>query len=118
MLLMILGFILSPGSSFACGKHHNAVSKFTKTAAAKEDRKLACCKSTTHSHDCNNHKHGKCGGACCQCIVSGLYKFLPLTVFEPQAFLLLPIAKKDQFSYSELFVNADAKGFRLPPKIS
>lgn len=117
-LLMILGFLFSPGTSFACGKYHEATSKSSKTISVKFNTEIDCCKSMTHSHSCNNHKHRKCGGSCCQCITAGLYKFLPLSVFAPQAFLFLPDAKKDGFSYSELFINADAKGFRLPPKIS
>ncbi|MFP9113911.1 hypothetical protein ACLI1A_08205 [Flavobacterium sp. RHBU_3] len=118
MLLMILGFVFSSGSSFACGRHHDAVSKFTKTVAAKEDRKQSCCKNTTHSHNCHKHKHGKCGGKCCQCITSGVFKFLPLTVSERNTFFFIPSYKRHVFQYAELFVNADAKGLRLPPKIS
>jgi hypothetical protein len=115
---MILGFLFNPGTSLACGKYHGAISKPLKTISVKSDTEKGCCKSITQSHSCNNHKHGKCGGSCCQCITVDLYKFLPLTVLEPGTFLFAPAAKKPVFGYSDFFIAADAKGLRLPPKIS
>ncbi|KOS05400.1 hypothetical protein AM493_04640 [Flavobacterium akiainvivens] len=116
---MILGFMLSPVNTFACNNHNTVRYKHKSCGIGGNETIKKCCNTkATHSHNCNNHKHGKCGGACCQCITSGMFKFLPLVVSVPQTFLLLPDAKKERFSYSELFVNADSKGLRLPPKIS
>lgn len=117
-LLMVLGLLFSPGTSLACKKHHDAISKSPTTILAKSNAEEGCCKGIALPHSCNNHKHGKCGGKCCQCITSGVFKFLPLTVSERNTFFFIPSYKRHVFQYAELFVNADAKGLRLPPKIS
>lgn len=64
LALVLLGFLLMPTATFACGDHSGKNSCSKETSANME--KMDCCKNGDHSKNKNNHNcNGKCGHSNC-----------------------------------------------------
>jgi len=108
ILLLLLGFLVMPTASYACGKGTSHSCK--KERKAESDR---CC--------AEKHKDGKpCGGKCghkaCACTGAASAVSLVSQAGTPLYFTIFP-PKKEQFSYAAPSVSDGFFVIWLIPKI-
>ena len=116
VLLVMLGFFMTPSVAFACGtKTEKACCK--KESSSKKDKK-ECCKKEQSSKE---KSHEGCNGACknVNCSSSTVYlgmTSLSYTELNNQLFSFS--TEKQNYYYSEIFISSDFRSIWLPPKIS
>ena len=116
MLLVMLGFFMTPSVAFACAtKTEKACCK--KESSSKKDQK-DCCKKEKKSDESS---HDGCKGACkdVSCGSSTIYLGLTsafYTELSNQVFIFS--TKKQNYYYSEIFISSHFRSIWLPPKIS
>ena len=119
IVLVVLGFLLMPASTFACGCNSGQKS-CTKEVAAnteKTDRcKMDCCKNDNHSKNKNNDCNGKCGHS--NCVTSSThFSVLPSeTRFQINNFAFSE--KNQNYFNSETNLSSGFSSIWLIPKIS
>ncbi len=116
VLLVMLGFFMTPSVAFACGtKTEKACCK--KESSSKKEQK-DCCKKEKKS---NESSHDGCNGACknisCSSsafqlgLTSAFYTELNKQVFSFST-------ERQNYYYSEMFISSHFRSIWLPPKIS
>lgn len=110
IVLMVLGFILTPETSFACNNSNHTPQNKSYTECSVTD--------TNHAGVCKQEHKGKCDGNSCQCLTIGMLKFLPIASLETGQLFNSALETKEKFVYSESYFESDTYGLRLPPKIS
>ena len=116
VLLVMLGFFMTPSVAFACGtKTEKACCK--KESSSKKDKK-ECCKKEQSS---KKESHEGCNGACkdVTCSSSNVYIGLTsafYTELNNQVFSFS--TEKQNYYYSEIFISSHFRSIWLPPKIS
>ena len=116
LLLVMLGFFMTPSVAFACGTKADK-SCCKKESSSKKEQK-DCCKKEKKS---NESSHDGCNGACKNVSCSSSAFQLGLTsVFytelNKQVFSLS--TEKQNYYYSEMFISSHFRSIWLPPKIS
>jgi hypothetical protein len=114
MLLVVLGFFMTPSIAFACGTKSEKAC--CKKEAASQTEKTACCNKEKKSKS-----HEGCNGGCkhvsCTSSVVSLALSSPFSVaLNSQLFSFSP--EKQNYYYSEIFISSDFRSIWLPPKIS
>ena len=102
VLLVMLGFFMTPSVAFACG---------TKT-------EKACCKKESSS---KKESHEGCSGACKDVTCSSSTVYIGMTSLfhtELNNQLFSFSTEKQNYYYSEIFISSDFRSIWLPPKIS
>ncbi|WP_298152283.1 hypothetical protein [Flavobacterium sp.] len=115
IFLVLLGFLLTPTSAFACGK--NSKHSCKKEASAKTE-KDDCCENGKHSGNNHDGCGGKCGHSSCGCATScaaGI-TFLKETIFQKD--FLNSYAEKQKFYSHETTISSGFYSLWLIPKIS
>ncbi|MFV8371039.1 hypothetical protein [Flavobacterium sp. LB2P6] len=116
VLLVMLGFFMTPSVAFACGtKTEKACCK--KESSSKKDKK-ECCKKEQSSKD---KSHEGCNGACKSVTCSSSTVYLGMTALfytELNTELFSFSTEKQNYYYSEIFISSDFRFIWLPPKIS
>lgn len=116
VLLVLLGFFMTPGIALACGtKTEKACCK--KNAHLEKDKK-ECCKKEQSS---NEKSHEGCAGACKNLTCSNSTVYLGMTTsfyHELNNQLFSFSTKKQNHYYSEIFISSHFRSIWLPPKIS
>ena len=116
LLIVLLGFFMTPSTSFACAtKTEKECCK--KGSSSEKDKKDCCNKEKTS----NDSSHDGCKGACkdltCSSstfqlgLTSALYTELYNQIFSFST-------EKKNYYYSEIFISSDFRTIWLPPKIS
>lgn len=115
LLLVMLGFFMTPSVAFACGtkSETSCCKKESSTAEQKE-----CCKKEKKSKESS---HDGCNGACknISCGSSTIHLGLTAVVnaeLNKQIFSFSP--EKQNYYYSEIFISSHFRSIWLPPKIS
>jgi hypothetical protein len=106
IIILTLGFFLSPNLSYACGTktEKSCCKKETTSKTEKKD----CCKNK-QSEDKDNSCSGKCGHS--NCTSSTMYDI----EFKNDNFSFSP--EKPNFHYSKSFISSGYSSVWLPPKI-
>lgn len=113
IILLTLGFFLSPTLSYACGTktEKSCCKKETTSKTEKKD----CCKKK-QSEDKDNSCGGKCGHSNC---TSSTINFSVILLYEIEFknnnFSFSP--EKQNFYYSKSFISSGYSTVWLPPKI-
>lgn len=115
IVLVVLGFLLMPALTFACGCHSekNSCSKEISTNAKKMD----CCKNDNHQKN-NPHKgcNGKCGHSNCVTTSTQFSAIFPELKFNNHNFDF-PEIKQNYFN-SNAAITSGYTSLWLIPKIS
>lgn len=112
LVMVILGFLLMPTSTFACGSHSNKNSCNKETSSNKD--KMDCCKNNNHSK--NKGCDGKCGNS--NCVTSSNTSFN--IVFSEVKFQINNFdlsEKKQNYFNSEANISSGFTSLWLIPKI-
>ena len=113
IIILTLGFFLSPTLSYACGNktEKSCCKKETSSKAEKKD----CCNGK-HSKDKNNSCGGKCGHSNCttSTVTFSLISFNEIE-FTNNNFDFS--SEKSKFYHSETFISSGYTSVWLPPKI-
>lgn len=113
IIILTLGFFLSPTLSYACGNktEKSCCKKETSTKTEKKD----CCNGK-HSKDKNNSCGGKCGHSNCttSTVTFSLISFNEI-IFKNNNFDFSE--EKSKFYHSETFISSGYTSVWLPPKI-
>lgn len=116
VLLVVLGFFMTPSAAFACGtKTEKACCK--KESSSKKEKK-ECCKKEQSSKE---KSHEGCNGACKDVSCNSSTVYLSLTSLfytELNNQLFSFSTEKQNYYYSEIFISSDFRSIWLPPKIS
>ena len=116
VLLVMLGFFMTPSVAFACGtKTEKACCK--KESSSKKDKK-ECCKKEQSS---KKESHEGCSGACKDVPCSSSTVYIGMTSLfhtELNNQLFSFSTEKQNYYYSEIFISSDFRSIWLPPKIS
>ncbi|TDE31964.1 hypothetical protein E0I61_04480 [Flavobacterium ranwuense] len=116
VLLVVLGFFMTPSAAFACGtKTEKACCK--KESPSKKEKK-ECCKKEQSSKE---KSHDGCNGACKDVSCNSSTVYLGLTSLfytELNNQLFSFSTEKQNYYYSEIFISSDFRSIWLPPKIS
>ena len=114
LLLVLLGFLMTPSVAFACG------TKMETSCCDKKASKTSqkdCCKKEKKS---NESSHDGCNGACKSISCGSSVMHLGLTaVFnaELNKQIFVFSAEKQNYYYSEIFISSHFRSIWLPPKI-
>jgi hypothetical protein len=116
VLLVMLGFFMTPSVAFACGT--KADKSCCKKESSSEKDKKDCCKKEKKS---NESSHDGCNGACKDVTCSSSAFQLGLTSsfyteLNNQVFSFS--TEKQNYYYSEIFISSHFRSIWLPPKIS
>jgi hypothetical protein len=116
VLLVMLGFFMTPSVAFACGaKTEKACCK--KESSSKKNKK-ECCKKEQSS---KKESHEGCSGACKDVTCSSSAVYIGMTSLfytELNNQLFSFSTEKQNYYYSEIFISSDFRSIWLPPKIS
>lgn len=116
LLLVMLGFFMTPSVAIACGIKTEKVC-CNKESSSKKDKK-ECCKKKLSS---NKDSHEGCKGACknITCNSSSVYHGIT-SLFHTEANqqIFSFSTEKQNYYYSEIFISSDFRSIWLPPKIS
>lgn len=117
VLLLFLGFLLTPNLSYACSKipikteHHKSLKKHV-TKTVKED----CCKTRScENHPTENDCNGKCKDSSCRYDYSSFSVFLSndLKIYFP-----FDVVEKHLFEFIQSYYSFGHYSIWQPPKIS
>ena len=116
LLLVMLGFFMTPSVAFACGTKADK-SCCNKESSSEKDKK-DCCKKEKNS---NESSHDGCNGACKDVTCSSSPVYLGLTSafyseLNNQVFRFS--TEKQNYYYSEIFISSHFRSIWLPPKLS
>ena len=113
MILLLLGFFLLPGWTYACGTQSEKQCCKKETTAKTE--KKACCKET-HSSTENKGCQGKCGHAnCTSAAVNSIVAIFSYFEFTTNVFDFT--SEKQKFHHLKTAVLAGFSSVWLIPKI-
>lgn len=116
LLLVTLGFFMSPSVTLACGiKAEKSCCK--KESSSKTEQK-DCCKKEKKS---NESSHDGCNGACKSITCGSTAIHLGLTSLyntELNKQIFSFSTEKQNYYYSEIFISSHFRSIWLPPKIS
>ncbi|MBP7642689.1 MAG: hypothetical protein KA767_05085 [Saprospiraceae bacterium] len=114
LLIVMLGFFLTPTLTYACGKPAEKTEKSCCEKGVSISDKKDCCK--THSENDNNNDgcEGKCGHPSCHCPITPLTIALPFVSKEKHNFYFV---EKQSIPYTETYTSSGFCSIWLPPKI-
>ena len=116
MLIVVLGFFLTPTLTYACGKSHTQTEKSCCDKKTSQTDKNDCCKNkNSHNQKDNDDCGGKCGHSSCHCPTVS-FSFIPST--PELKYNLLVVAQKQFFLYSDPYISSGYHSIWQPPKIS
>ncbi|HRP91094.1 MAG TPA: hypothetical protein PKX92_13770 [Edaphocola sp.] len=115
LLIVMLGFFLTPTLTYACGKPAEKTEKSCCKKETSQTEKKDCCKS--HSQDDKNDDdcNGQCGNHSCHCPTINITIALP---FFPELNHSVFYAEKLSFFYTETHISSGFRSIWQPPKIS
>jgi len=125
LLIVVLGFLLAPITTYACGKSSNKIEQHC--SSKKKSHKHSADHKTVHKDDlgckenpCDKHKgdcDGKCGHSSCHCVT-----FHPGSLFIPQyidtEYKAFSVEREQKFSYTQAHISSGFHSIWLPPDIS
>jgi hypothetical protein len=116
ILLIMCGFLMTPSTGLACGKHSGKHSCKKEMSQHQDD---ACCSSHKGSDGKHNGCDGKCGHKQCGCTSSICTAGTLLSsMFDIPKESTKSIIGKDIFYYSKLDLSSGFFSLWLIPKIS
>lgn len=114
LLIVMLGFFLTPTLTYACGKSAEKTEKSCCKNETSKSEKKDCCKS----HSQNDKNDDGCGGKCknpsCHCPTTPPTIALPFVSKEKQNILFI---EKQNIPYTETYISSGFLSIWLPPKI-
>jgi len=116
VLLLILGFLLTPNLSYACSKASTKTEhqKVSKNHYEKADKKDCCedksCKNHQHDNDCN----GQCKDSSCRCGNSSFSILMPTDLKSNISF---DTFENCQFELTQSYYSLGYYSIWQPPKI-
>lgn len=116
LLLVVLGFFMSPTTAMACNQK-GEMTCCAKKSTAKKEKKDCCSKKQSSKKE----SHDGCNGACKNITCGGSFVYLGMTNGIQLEFnnpLFDFSTKKQNFYYSNIFVSSGYKSIWLPPKIA
>jgi len=115
MLIVMLGFFLTPTLTYACGKSHTKTEKSCCDKKTSQTDKKDCCKNkSSHNQKDNDNCGGKCGNSSCHCPPIS-FGFVP-TLSEPK-YSVLVVSKRQFFFYTNPYLSSGFHSIWQPPKI-
>lgn len=115
MLIVMLGFFLTPTLTYACGKSHTQTEKSCCDKKTSQTDKKDCCKNkSSHNQKDNDNCGGKCGNSSCHCPPIS-FGFVP-TLSEPK-YSVLVVSKRQFFFYTNPYLSSGFHSIWQPPKI-
>ncbi|MCO5255090.1 MAG: hypothetical protein M9892_12090 [Bacteroidetes bacterium] len=117
LLIMMLGFFLTPTLTYACGKKTEKTEKSCcEKSTSQTGNSKDCCKKS-HSQDDKNDDdcNGQCGNSSCHCPTINITIALPIF---PELKHSVFYAKKLNFFYTETYISSGFRSIWQPPKIS
>ncbi|HFG0566974.1 hypothetical protein [Flavobacterium psychrophilum] len=114
IIILTLGFFLSPTLSYACGTktEKSCCKKETTSKTEKKD----CCKGK-HSKDEDKSCGGKCGHSNCTSSTSINFSLISFYEIEFKNNSFDFSAEKPKFHHSKTFISSGFTTVWLPPKI-
>ena len=112
--LMIVAFLFSGNSAFAC--ETNSDKSCCKTETKKEVSKKSCCDNSNPNKETKNCG-GKCGHSNCTSISSVNFSVMPTFDFYFKNATIDFCSKKSVFYTSKTFISSGFISVWLPPKI-
>lgn len=114
MLIVVLGFFLTPTLTYACGKSHTKTEKSCCDKKTSQTEKKDCCKNHTDNNQNNDGCGGKCKNASCHCPTPPLTIALPFVTEMKYHNIFL---EKVTIAYTETYISSGFRSIWLPPKI-
>lgn len=114
LLIVMLGFFLTPTLTYACGK---SVEKTEKSCCKKETSKSDkkdCCKNHSQKDKNDDDCDGKCKNSSCHCPTAPLAIVLPFVTEMKYYNIFL---EKVTIAYTETYISSGFRSIWLPPKI-
>ena len=115
MLIVVLGFFLTPTLTYACGKSHTKTEKSCCDKKTSQTEKKDCCKNHTDNNQNNDGCGGKCKNASCHCPTAPLAFALTLDAGMKNHFIVL---EKLTIGYTQSYISSGFHSIWQPPKIS
>jgi len=117
LLIVVLGFFLTPTSTFAC-ENNSKKKSCNKETSSKTYTDDCCCSNDNHY---KNKNHCNCGGKCghskCGCPSTNT-AFISSYQLKSRNGIFTFSSKKQKFSNSETFISSGFYSLWLIPKIS
>ena len=113
IIILTLGFFLSPTLSYACGTKTEKAC--CKKETAKETKKKHCC-NNKHSKDKDKGCGGKCGHSNCTTSIVN-FSIISFNEIEFKNNSFDFSSEKSKFYHSETFISSGFTSVWLPPKI-
>lgn len=114
IFLVLLGFLLTPATGFACGKH----SKHSCKKEASQNQKDNCCENGKHSGTDHNGCGGKCGHSSCGCAAVCGSGIIFTREMDLQKRIISSYSQKQKFYEAETPISSGFFSLWLIPKIS
>ena len=115
LLIVMLGFFLTPTLTNACGKSHTKTEKSCCNKKTSQTDKKDCCINHTDNNQNNDGCDGKCKNHSCHCPTVCFGCTLPFTS-EPK-YSILVVSKKQFFPYTNPYPSSGFHSIWQPPKI-
>ncbi|TJZ63255.1 hypothetical protein FAZ15_02905 [Sphingobacterium olei] len=119
VILLCLGFFLTPSTGYACAKKaaNTEQKSCSKDQSAKAEKKDCCetksCKKDKNHDDCN----GKCKNSSCRCNISS--SFVSSTISSDfKVTDYFAETKKQKFGFKQAYYSSGYPSIWQPPKIS
>lgn len=116
VLLLFLGFLLTPNLSYACSKTpiKTELQKVSRSHHEKAEKKDCCKTKSCEDHHNENDCNGKCKDSSCRCGNSSFSLFLPIDLKVNTSF---DVIEKHQFEFSQSYYSLGQCSIWQPPKI-
>ncbi|RZJ33989.1 MAG: hypothetical protein EOO51_11570 [Flavobacterium sp.] len=112
IFIVMLGFLLTPSISFACGSGKHSCKKEISNTPKK-----TCCADHGHSENSKGCS-GKCGHKSCGCASACVASAALLQTIELNGFAYPPYLFKANFHYPKNLISSGFYSLWLIPKIS
>src|SRR5690606_15050442 len=115
MLIVMLGFFLTPTLTYACGKSHTKTEKSCCDKQTSQTEKKDCCKNHSDNNKNNDGCGVKCNNPSCHCPTVAHAFALTLDVGMKNNILVL---EKLTFGYTQSYISSGYHSIWQPPKLS
>ncbi len=114
LLILMLGFFLTPTLTYACGKPAEKTEKACCKKETSQTEKKDCCKSHSQKDKNDDCCGGKCKNPSCHCPTAPLTIALPFVTEMKYHNIFL---EKVTIAYTETYISSGFRSIWLPPKI-
>ena len=117
LLIVMLGFFLTPTLTYACGKKTEKTEKSCceKSPSQTGETKECCKKSHSQDEKDDDGCNGQCGNPSCHCPTINISITLP--IFSELKHSVFYVEKLN-FLYTETYISSGFHSIWQPPKIS